>query len=320
MKGKKKSRFSELMDSSMLQAKDYKTYNIKERVDNLIAQSGVSAETLLEEINKLPDVGFIKAMKQTVQLLYENGRLDAHNLVAVTSKENFSDSNSIYHRLRYLNSADLVTQENIDWVLRPHKGKTSAKETTELEILAKNNQLTEKNLQAYKSGEIKDLFSCQLVSSPSRAEEAVLNSKIRDRIYDCGQASATLGFNAFEPSVKISPSLEITNPITHTVIANNNTSALSALLTFAFLLQIFKGANFFPSTFKNTPDPESDPITKIQNNLKEAFKMYRDMDEEMDKVDEKAMLAGLHKSCFFWREKGEEKTQLETATSPKPSR
>lgn len=75
MKGKKKSRFSELMDSSMLQAKDYKTYNIKERVDNLIAQSGVSAETLLEEINKLPDVGFIKAMKQTVQLLYENGRL-----------------------------------------------------------------------------------------------------------------------------------------------------------------------------------------------------------------------------------------------------
>lgn len=317
MKGKKKSRFIELMDSYDLQAKDYKTFNIKEIIDKLISQPGVNAEILLEEIKTLPDVGFIKAMKQTVQLLYDKGLLNVQNFVAVTSKENFSGSNSIYDRLRYLNSANLVTQENIDWVLTSHK---AAKETAELEILAKNNQLTEKNLQAYKSGKIKDLFYCQLISSPSRAEEAVLNSKIRERIYNCGQASATLGFNVFEPSLNISPSLEITNPITHTMLANNNTDPLSALLTFSFLLQIFKGANFFPNSFKNTPDPESDPLTKIESNLQAAFKMYRDMDEEMEKVDEKAMLAGLHKSCFFWREKGEENNQSETGFSPKPLR
>lgn len=317
MRGKKKSKFTELMDSSISQAKDYKTFNIKEIIDNLISQPGVNAEILLEEIKTLPDVGFIKAMKQTVQLLYDKGLLNVQNFVAVTSKEKFSDSSSINDRLSYLNSANLVTQENIDWVLTSHKG---AMERAELEILAKNNQLSEKNLQAYKSGKIKDLFFCQLISSPSRAEEAVLNSKIRERIYNCGQASATLGFNAFEPSLKISPSLEITNPITDTMLVNNNSDPLSALLAFTFLLQIFKGANFFPNSFKNTPDPESDPLTKIESNLKAAFKMYRDMDEETDEVDEKAMLAGLHKSCFFWREKGEENNQLETAISPKPLR
>ncbi len=81
------------------------------------------------------------------------------------------------------------------------------------------------------------------------------------------------------------------------MVANNNTSPLSALLTIAFMLQIFKGANFFPNSFKNAPNPEINPLTKIENNLKEAFKRYGEMDKEL--TDEKASSSGLHKSCFF---------------------
>ncbi len=63
MKAKKKSGFSELMDFSILQARDFTAYNIKEIVDQLISQPGVNTETLLEEINTLPNIGLIKAMK-----------------------------------------------------------------------------------------------------------------------------------------------------------------------------------------------------------------------------------------------------------------
>ncbi len=157
-----------LMDSSILQAKDYKKYNIKEKVDNLVAQPGVSAENLLEEINRLPDVGYIKAMKQTVQLLYDNGYLNVHTLLAVTDRNNFSNTSSIYSRLTHLKVANLLTQENIDWILIP--SDASGKESLEIEILAKHNQLTEKNLQAYKSGKIKDIFKCQLIRSPANPE------------------------------------------------------------------------------------------------------------------------------------------------------
>ncbi len=89
--------------------------------------------------------------------------------------------------------------------------------------------------------------------------------------------------------------MEIINP-THIMAANNNTSTLSALLTFTFLLQMFKGANFFLNSFKSAPNPESDPLTKIKNNLIEAFKKYREMDEE---IDERAFSSGHHKSCLF---------------------
>ena len=319
MKVKRESGFKKRADFSILQGRDYIKYNIKEKIDNLITQKNISAEIMLEEINKLPDVGFIKVMKQMVQLLYDNGQLNEHNLVAVTSKEN-SDNDSIYTRLTHLNTANLLTQENIDWALTPHDAY--AMQTSEIKILAMNNQLTEKNLQAYKSGKIKELFFCQFVTSPTRPEEAVLNSKIGDRIYDCGQASATLGFNTFEPTLNIKPRLEVINDPINKMVATNEVSPFSALLTFTFLLQIFKGANFFPNSFKNAPDPESDPLTKIEKNLHEAFKKYRDMSEKMDEElpDEKVSSPGLHKSSFFWRDKGEEKTQLETATSPKPSR
>ena len=44
------------------------------------------------------------------------------------------------------------------------------------------------------------------------------------------------------------------------------------------------------------------------------------MDEMDEETNKKASTPGVHQSCFFWRDKGEENTQPQKTTTPKSSR